>query len=177
MTAPLSEISSSSARLKVDSTSRPGSDYHGRDRQTMPDPYPSTRPVPTMEALGDRLRRALTTTAGRRALAERDITTAYRLLTHAGISQRQIAKLTGQSQSEVSEILHGRRVMAYVVLIRIAEGLRVPRAWMGLAYDDEVAKSATPAVGEEVVDEDMRRRAPLAAATVALLGAPVLGEV
>jgi hypothetical protein len=67
--------------------------------------------------------------------------------------------------------------MAYVVLMHIAEGLGVPRAWMGLAYDDEVAKSATPAVGEEVVDEDMRRRALLAAASLALLGAPVLGEV
>lgn len=51
---------------------------------------------------------------------------------HDHTSQRQIAQLTGQSQSEVSEILKGRRVMAYVVLVRIAEGLGVPRAWMGL---------------------------------------------
>jgi hypothetical protein len=84
--------------------------------------------------------------------------------------------MIGQSQSEVSEVLKGRRVMAYDVLVRIAQGLDVPRAWMGLAYDDS-AESAGPAVGEEVVDEDMRRRALLAAASVALFGAPVLGEV
>jgi tetratricopeptide (TPR) repeat protein len=47
---------------------------------------------------------------------------------------------------------------------------------MGLAYD-EGAESANPAVGEEVVDEDMKRRALFAVASTALLGAPVLGEV
>ena len=143
----------------------------------MPDPHPPTKPAPSkQDALRDRLLHALTTTAARRALAERDITTVYRLLTQADISQRQIAQMTGQSQSEVSEVRKGRRVMAYNVLVRIAQGLDVPRAWMGLAYDDS-AESAGPAVGEEVVDEDMRRRALLAAASVALFGAPVLGEV
>jgi hypothetical protein len=34
----------------------------------------------------------LTTTAARRALAERDITSVYRLLTQADISQRQIVR-------------------------------------------------------------------------------------
>jgi len=143
----------------------------------MPDPHPWTTPAPTTETHSDRLRRALTTKTACGALAERNITTVYRLLTEAGISQRQIAQLTGQSQSEVSEVIKGRRVMAYDVLLRIAQGLDVPRAWMGLAYDDEVAKSAAQAVGQEVVDEDMRRRALLAAASIALLGAPVLGEV
>lgn len=98
------------------------------------------------------------------------------MLTQAGISQRQIAQLTGQSQSEVSEVLKGRRVLAHDVLVRIAQGLEVPRASMGLAYDDG-AESADPTVGEEVLNEGMRRRALLAAASAALLGAPVLGEV
>jgi transcriptional regulator with XRE-family HTH domain len=143
----------------------------------MPDPNPPTRPAPSrQDALSDRLRHALATETARRALAERDITTVYRLLTDTDISQRQIAQLTGQSQSEVSEVVKGRRVMAYDVLLRIAQGLEVPRAWVGLAYD-EGAESTDPAVGEEVVDEDMRRRALLAAASAALLGAPVLGEV
>ena len=102
----------------------------------MPDQHPATRPAPTTDPLSDRLRHALTTTVGRRALAERDIPTVYRLLTQTGISQRQIAQLTGQSQSEVCEVLKGRRVMAYDVLVRIAEGLGVPRGWMGLAYDE-----------------------------------------
>jgi transcriptional regulator with XRE-family HTH domain len=143
----------------------------------MPDPHPPTKPALSKhDPLSDRLRHALTTTTARRALAERDITTVYRLLTHAGISQRQIALLTGQSQSEVSEILKGRRVMAYEVLLRIAQALDIPRAWMGLAYDED-ATSTDPAVGEEVIDEDMKRRALLAAASTALLGAPVLGEL
>ncbi|MGH3527743.1 MAG: hypothetical protein ACRDQ6_10595 [Pseudonocardiaceae bacterium] len=47
-----------------------------------------------------------------------------------------------------------------------------------MAYDaDEVVESATRAGGEEVVDENMKRRAMFAIATTALLGAPVLGEV
>lgn len=143
----------------------------------MPDPTPPTRPASTeQDTLSDRLRQALTTKAARRALAERDITTVYRFLTQADISQRQIAQLTGQSQSEVSEVLKSRRIMAYDVLVRIAQGLEVPRAWMGLAYD-EGAPPTDPAMGEEVIDEDMKRRALLAAASVALLGAPVLGEV
>lgn len=53
----------------------------------MPDPHPLPRPVPSkQDDLDDRLRGALTTTAARRALAERDIPTVYRLLTQANIS-------------------------------------------------------------------------------------------
>src|SRR3954453_11440644 len=107
-------------------TRQPRNGHHESDRQTMPDP---TTPAPTTEALSDRLRRALTPKTARRALAERNITTVYRLLTQVDISQRQIAQLTGQSQSEVSEVIKGRRVMAYDVLLRIAQGLDVPRAW------------------------------------------------
>jgi len=53
----------------------------------------------------------------RRTLAERDIAGLYRVLNDAGVPQRQIAELTGQSQSEVSEIVKGRRVIAYDVLV------------------------------------------------------------
>ncbi|MFZ0121083.1 MAG: helix-turn-helix domain-containing protein [Pseudonocardiaceae bacterium] len=146
----------------------------------MPDQNtPTTKRAPTEKgALSAHHRERLATKPARLALAQRDITALYRLLTDAGVSQQQIACLTGQLPSEVSEILGGRQVMAYDVLVRIAKGLDVPRAWMGLAYDaDEVAESATPALGEEVVDEDMKRRAMLAIASAALLGAPVLGEV
>jgi hypothetical protein len=60
------------------------------------------------------------------ALAERDITAVYRLLVRAGISQRRIGALTSQSQSEVSEIIHGRQVVFY--------GLwsASPTAWVSL---------------------------------------------
>ena len=71
----------------------------------------------------------------RMALARRDIQLVVRLLQRHGLSQRRIAALTGQSQSEISEILAGRRVTNYHVLVRIADGLGVPRGWMGLAYD------------------------------------------
>lgn len=69
----------------------------------------------------------------REALAVRDICTVYRLLQRFGVSQRRIAARVGQSQSEISEILGGRKVRAYDVLVRIADGLGVPRGWMGLA--------------------------------------------
>ncbi|MGH3771938.1 MAG: helix-turn-helix domain-containing protein [Pseudonocardiaceae bacterium] len=63
----------------------------------------------------------------RAALAARDIATVYRLLGRQGVSQHQIARLTGQSQSEVSEILKGRTVRDVWVLERIADGLEVRR--------------------------------------------------
>ncbi len=68
------------------------------------------------------------------------------------------------------------------VLERIADGLGVPRGWMGLAYDerthhayagDRPSSSSTT----EEMDEDMKRRAFLAAASMALWGRPVLGEL
>jgi hypothetical protein len=45
----------------------------------------------------------------RAALAARDVGTLYRLLGRIGVSQRQIAQLTGQSQAEVCEIRKGRQ--------------------------------------------------------------------
>lgn len=144
----------------------------------MPDRNTPKRPAPTgRSTLSARHRQRLVTEPARRALAERDIAAVYRLLNEAGVSQHQIAHLTGQSQSEVSEIIKGRRVVqAYDVLVRIAEGLAVPRGWIGLAYDEGV-EFAGLTVGEEVVDENMKRRALLAVGAAALLGAPVLGEV
>jgi hypothetical protein len=71
----------------------------------------------------------------REALADRNIAKVFRILNAHGMPQREIAALTGQSQSEISEILAGRRVMAYDVLARVADGLGVPRGHMGLAYD------------------------------------------
>jgi predicted XRE-type DNA-binding protein len=52
------------------------------------------------------------------ALARRDISEVSRILTEHGLQQRQIAALTGQSQSEVSEIIKGRQVQSYDVLLR-----------------------------------------------------------
>ncbi|MGH3801774.1 MAG: helix-turn-helix domain-containing protein, partial [Pseudonocardiaceae bacterium] len=104
-----------------------------------------------------------------RALAGR-LSTVYKLLKAAGFSQRLIGALTGQSQSEVSEIINGRQVMAYDVLERIADGLGIPRGDMGLAYDE-----STSAPPNEEVDENMKRRALLAAGGMVVLGQPVFG--
>ena len=73
----------------------------------------------------------------REALAARDIAAVFRILNAHGISQREVAAMTGQSQSEVSEILGGRKVVAYDVHARVAEGLGVPRGHMGLDYDED----------------------------------------
>ncbi|MGH3365928.1 MAG: helix-turn-helix domain-containing protein, partial [Nocardioidaceae bacterium] len=59
----------------------------------------------------------------RAALAARDVTLVYRLLGQRGVTQREIARRTGQSQSEVSNILRGRQVRDVTVLERIADGL------------------------------------------------------
>src|SRR3954451_3304680 len=113
----------------------------------------------------------------RAALASREISAVYRLLRKHGVSQRQIAAMTGQSQSEVSEILKGRQVMAYDVLTRIADGLGVPRGYMGLAYDEatqiRVVGSADGRQAEE--DESVKRRRFLAHAAQVTMGAAVFG--
>ena len=113
----------------------------------------------------------------RNALAAREVSTIYKLLRRKGVSQRQIAAYTGQSQSEVSEILKGRQVMAYDVLVRIADGLGVPRGYMGLAYDEVTA--ARVAETREAPDaeepENVKRRKFLAHAAAVAVGAHVLG--
>ncbi len=113
-------------------------------------------------------------------LAERDIAALYRLLKGEGVTQRQIAELTGQSQSEVSEILAGRRVKQVDVLERICDGLGIERGWMRLGSAD-AAGSAYAREDEaawKAVTDEMRRRALLAAAgAAALSGHPLLGEL
>ncbi|MBV9142041.1 MAG: helix-turn-helix transcriptional regulator [Pseudonocardiales bacterium] len=112
----------------------------------------------------------------KRALADRDISSVYRLLRRVGISQRHIAALTGQSQSEVSEILKGRQVMAYDVLVRIAGGLGIPRGYMGLAYDPATAASIveTPDDADNAQAEEeaksVKRRNLLAHGTAVMFG-------
>jgi transcriptional regulator with XRE-family HTH domain/tetratricopeptide (TPR) repeat protein len=117
----------------------------------------------------------------KRALAARDISSVYRLLRRVGISQRHIAALTGQSQSEISEILKGRQVMAYDVLVRIAGGLGIPRGYMGLAYDPATATSmvgaaddANAAKKKAEEAESVKRRNLLEHGSAMLFGTTVL---
>ncbi|MEU8197707.1 helix-turn-helix transcriptional regulator [Microbispora amethystogenes] len=91
------------------------------------------------------------------------------------MSQRAIAARTGQSQSEVSEIVaNGRQVMAYDVLSRIADGLGIPRGYMGLAFDVSSARPAAPAPRQG--DEDEQARRLLAHAAQVTVGA-IEGDV
>jgi len=113
----------------------------------------------------------------RDALAAREVSSIYKQLRRNGVSQRQIAAMTGQSQSEVSEILKGRQVMAYDVLTRIADGLGVPRGYMGLAYDEATAArvAVTRETPEAEEPENVKRRKFLAHAAQIAVGANVLG--
>ncbi len=105
----------------------------------------------------------------RRVLAIRDIAGIFRLLKHHGFTQRHIAELCGMKQSGVSEILNGRQVQGYDVLVRICEGMGAPRGKMGLSYDEvELPQEVT---------EEMQRRALMAVGSIALFGSPILGEV
>jgi hypothetical protein len=66
-----------------------------------------------------------------------DIGALFRWLnTTGGLSHRTIAALTGTTQSQIADIIAGRRarVQVYEVLVRIAEGLTVPRERMGLSF-------------------------------------------
>lgn len=114
----------------------------------------------------------------RDALAARKVSAIYRLLRKEGISQRQIAAMTGQSQSEVSEILKGRHVIAYDVLARIADGLGAPRGYMGLAYDEVTEVDVVGAADEQQAEEDesVKRRKFLTHAAEITMGAAVLGQ-
>jgi transcriptional regulator with XRE-family HTH domain len=118
-----------------------------------------------------------TAPAMRAALAARDISRVYRLLNEAGVPQRTIAALVGQSQSEVSEIINGRRVQAYDVLVRICTGLGLPREAMELSHGGYPVDSSVSASGEEDEADVLRRQFDhlLAWAGVAALGAVVPG--
>jgi transcriptional regulator with XRE-family HTH domain len=69
----------------------------------------------------------------REAVAAHDVTKVFRLLQRVGMSQQRIATLTGQSQPEVSAIIHGRKVQAYDVLLRVTDGLGIPRGLAGMS--------------------------------------------
>jgi transcriptional regulator with XRE-family HTH domain len=69
------------------------------------------------------------------ALARRDIPAVFRQLQQLGLSQRRIAARTGQTQSEVGEVLSGSQIVrSYDTLLCIAHGLGIPRGLLGLAY-------------------------------------------
>lgn len=77
----------------------------------------------------------------RLALARHDLRSVFLIMQRHGISQRQIAAAVGINQSEVSEVLAGkRRIESYTVILRMADGLRLPRGWLGLDHDPETRR-------------------------------------
>jgi transcriptional regulator with XRE-family HTH domain len=118
----------------------------------------------------------------RAALVARDVTRIYRLLYQRGVAQREIARRAGQSQSEVSDILKGRRVRDVIVLERIADGLGIPRVWMRLAgvagsADGSYGGEGTVADSPEEVIAAMFRRHLLALGAISAVGSAVVGEL
>ncbi|MGH3800306.1 MAG: helix-turn-helix domain-containing protein, partial [Pseudonocardiaceae bacterium] len=115
----------------------------------------------------------------RAALRARDIGMVYRLILGAtGMSQYRLAGLVGQTQSEVSEILKGRRVKDVMVLERIADRLGVPRELMSLsAYgpDGAYCGEVTVADPPEGASAEVLRRHVLALGGVAAFGAQITG--
>jgi transcriptional regulator with XRE-family HTH domain len=117
-------------------------------------PVPAACPLPVDPRLYD-------SPEMRAILGERDIGGLFRAVKATGVSYRTIAALVGMSQSEVSEIISGRRVHSYDVLVRIAEGLGIPRELMGLAYTDGPPRSGyggDDGAAASEVDEAMQRR-------------------
>ncbi|MEU8337827.1 tetratricopeptide repeat protein [Micromonospora tulbaghiae] len=71
-------------------------------------------------------------------LARHDVAAVFGFLKERGFSWSAIATATGLGASRVSEIAAGRRIVTdYAVLERIAEGLSIPRHFMGLALDEQ----------------------------------------
>lgn len=76
-------------------------------------------------------------------LERRDITAVFRFLHARGVSYGAMAALVGISANRAAEIAKGvRQVTAYEVLERIAEGLNIPRAAMGLGRAKDLASAA-----------------------------------
>jgi transcriptional regulator with XRE-family HTH domain len=96
----------------------------------------------------------------RAAVEALDISALFRLVNRMGVTQRQIAALTDQSQSEVCAILKGRKVVNFFVLRRVADGFGISRERMFLGYGEKGPQA--PSTKEEV-DAEVRRRALIAA--------------
>ncbi|MEV6134137.1 helix-turn-helix domain-containing protein [Streptomyces violaceusniger] len=70
------------------------------------------------------------------ACRNRDFARIFRLIKlKAGIYPSRIAALCGMTPSRVGEIMAGRRALAHIdVIERVADGLRIPGAMLGLAH-------------------------------------------
>lgn len=113
----------------------------------------------------------------RQALWDRDIGALLRYVRqHTGASQTRLGSVIGLSQPDVSDIERGlRHVQSLDVLTRIAEGLRIPLALLGISDSPTTAAGSntlktpdeetrlTPAA-QQAQEEDVRRRELMASA-------------
>ncbi|MET8149089.1 tol-pal system YbgF family protein [Actinoplanes sp. NPDC049668] len=109
----------------------------------------------------------------RLALRTHDLAFVFRKLKSCGYSQRNIGELTRQSQSEISDIMGGREVLAYSVLLRIADGLRIPRGYMGLGsydHDEHTPTEDALTTGVTTLDEAEEIHAALRHAAEVMMG-------
>jgi transcriptional regulator with XRE-family HTH domain len=123
----------------------------------------------------------------RLVLVALDIGGLYRLLSQGGgLPQREIARRTGQSQSDVSDIARGRRQVENIHLLRrIVGGLEIPPERMGLSWwgpdgrywGPESAYSGQGTVTEspEGVEDEVLRRHLVALGAVAGFGVLIPG--
>ncbi|WP_328983098.1 hypothetical protein OG258_53525 [Streptomyces mirabilis] len=113
-----------------------------------------------------------------RALRERDFTVVFAIAHDAGISYNRIAEACALKSERVSQIARGTTaVTALAIVERIAGGLRIPGALLGLAaqpWEDTAVLSTEPDHGE---DDPMKRRNLLRGALAAGLTAPALAAL
>ncbi|MEU1921020.1 hypothetical protein AB0H23_35310 [Streptomyces albogriseolus] len=121
--------------------------------------------------------RLLTDPAFVRALRERDFTTVFAMAHDAGISFNRIAEACTLKAERVSQIARGTTaVTALTTVERIAGGLRIPGALLGLAaqpWEDTAVLSTESDHGED----PMKRRNLLRGALAAGLTAPALAAL
>lgn len=97
-------------------------------------------------------------------ITRRDVRAIFKYLRTNGWRLKDIAHAVQSSDSQVSEILSNKRtVMAYDVFVSIADGLNIPRGWMGLAQanyhiiEDKSESMFDMAVKAMTNDSDHRR--------------------
>ncbi len=121
--------------------------------------------------------RLLTDPAFVRALRERDFTTVFARTHDVGISFNRIAEACALKAERVSQIARGTTaVTALTTVERIADGLRIPGALLGLAaqpWEDTAVHSTESDHGED----PMKRRNLLRGALAAGLTAPAIAAL
>ncbi|MEU4969113.1 hypothetical protein [Streptomyces smyrnaeus] len=102
------------------------------------------------------------------ALAGRDFAVVFAMAHHAGVSFNRISEGCGIKADRVSKVARGKAaVTALETIERIADGLRIPGAFLGLAARSWEDKAASPGAELDEGDDPMQRRRLLRGALAA----------